>query len=66
MIGSWMLVDKLGRRPILIWGMAGMAATLFSAGLTASFLLDSEEPGAAGNFAILMVVGSVLRRMQNH
>ena len=34
MIGSFALVDRVGRRPILVLGMAGMAASLLTAGLS--------------------------------
>ncbi len=53
-IGSFFLVDKHGRRPILIWGMVGMAASLCSAGLSSMVL----EPGSTtlGNIGIFCVV----------
>lgn len=53
-IGSFFLVDKYGRRPILIWGMVGMAASLCSAGLSSRVM----EPGstALGSVGICCVV----------
>lgn len=51
MIGSFLLVDWLGRRPMLILGMSGMALTL----LVAGFATTSRIPHAGG-VAIACVV----------
>mgnify|MGYP002631337551 CR=1 FL=1 len=51
MLGAFVLVDRLGRRPILAWGMVGMAFTLLTAGLTNVALPD------AGGVAIACVIG---------
>jgi len=34
-IGGFGLVDRLGRRSLLVWGMAGMAVTMLVGGITA-------------------------------
>ena len=52
MFGAFFLVDRLGRRPILVWGMIGMATTLLSAGLATAVMGD-----AAGGVAIACVIG---------
>lgn len=52
-IGSFYLADRVGRRPLLIWGMLGMAVSMLAAGV-AGFLANSYTP--AGILVILMVV----------
>eukprot|EP01047_Picozoa_sp_COSAG01_P031543 COSAG01_NODE_2244_length_8081_cov_4.590829_2_plen_180_part_00 len=47
MVGSFLLVDRLGRRPILVLGMAAMAASLLVAGT-----------GVGGTAAIVCVATS--------
>lgn len=62
-IGGFGLADRLGRRPLLIWGMAGMAITMIVGGITAlaadTESEDGEEqfPKAAGMLIIAMVAG---------
>ena len=53
MLGSFLLVDRLGRRPLLIWGMAGMAAALLVAGL-ANVLLEDAGAIAIGCVILYM------------
>ena len=52
MVGSFLLVDWLGRRPMLIFGMAGMALSLLVAGIAISTGMPH-----AGGVAIACVVG---------
>merc|ERR1711920_1090273 len=63
-IGGFGLVDRLGRRSLLIWGMAGMALTMIVGGITALTAEthvgpDGEEQlsKTAGLLIIAMVAG---------
>jgi len=63
-IGSFGLVDRLGRRSLLIWGMAGMALTMLVGGVTALVAETYDGPDgeehlskSAGFVIIAMVVG---------
>eukprot|EP00418_Pyrodinium_bahamense_P008515 CAMPEP_0179116434 /NCGR_PEP_ID=MMETSP0796-20121207/54615_1 /TAXON_ID=73915 /ORGANISM="Pyrodinium bahamense, Strain pbaha01" /LENGTH=538 /DNA_ID=CAMNT_0020814719 /DNA_START=68 /DNA_END=1682 /DNA_ORIENTATION=+ len=62
-IGSFCLVDWVGRRTLLVWGMLGMSVTLLAGGiigLTAETTVDGGEEhvsAAAGYAIIAMVVG---------
>jgi len=53
-IGGFGLADRLGRRSLLIWGMAGMALTMLVGGILA---LASDAEGACGVAVIAMVGG---------
>eukprot|EP01052_Picozoa_sp_SAG31_P039399 SAG31_NODE_5458_length_2526_cov_1.195715_2_plen_555_part_00 len=54
MIGSFVFVDKTGRRPILMWGMVGMAASLLAAGMSSSLLqVGSSAAGSIGIFCVV-------------
>merc|ERR550525_1679548 len=46
-IGGFFLVDRLGRRSLLIYGMSAMALTMLSGGLVA--LLSETSVDAEGN-----------------
>merc|ERR1712039_279680 len=55
-IGGFDLVDRAGRRTLLIWGMAGMALSMLAGGIVA--LAAGEHPSqAAGYVIIAMIVG---------
>merc|ERR1712190_12523 len=63
-IGGFILVDRLGRRSLLIWGMLGMGLTLITGGVIDLVVpkeigSDGEEPipRAAGYVIIAIVVG---------
>merc|ERR1719401_2523927 len=63
-IGGFILVDRLGRRSLLIWGMAGMALTMLVGGTTALVAETHEGPDGdeqlskgAGLVIVAMVVG---------
>lgn len=60
-IGGFGLVDRLGRRSLLIWGMVGMALTMLVGGTTAlvadSQSQDGKLPESAGLVIVAMVVG---------
>merc|ERR1711920_86509 len=63
-IGGFGLVDRLGRRSLLIWGMAGMALTMLVGGTTALFAETHEGPNGeeqlsrgAGLVIVAMVAG---------
>merc|ERR1712061_402264 len=60
-IGGFGLVDRLGRRSLLVWGMAGMALTMLVGGTTAlvadSQSHDGQLPESAGLVIVAMVVG---------
>jgi len=63
-IGSFGLVDRVGRRPLLIWGMLGMAITMLVGGfvaLNASTDIDNDGneivSAVAGYTIIAMVMG---------
>merc|ERR1712060_1032634 len=63
-IGGFGLVDRLGRRSLLIWGMAGMALTMLVGGTTALVAETHEGPNGdeqlsrgAGLVIVAMVVG---------
>ena len=52
MLGSFALVDRVGRRPILLLGMTGMATTLLVAGAATTAGLEG-----AGGIAVACVIG---------
>ena len=52
MLGSFLLVDRLGRRPLLLFGMSGMAVTLLVAGAATTARVEG-----AGGIAIACVIG---------
>lgn len=52
-LGAFVLVDRYGRRPLLVGGMAGMAMALLMAGLVT---MRSGGGGGAGGVAISCVV----------
>lgn len=54
-IVSLWLIDRVGRRPLLIAGLIGMAFSLFILGI--SFLSKSESSGLTAIFALLIYVG---------
>merc|ERR1711972_963502 len=58
-IGGFGLVDRVGRRALLIWGMVGMAATMLVGGVTALVADDGTEhlPRGCGYLVIVMAVG---------
>jgi len=53
-IGGFGLVDRLGRRTLLIWGMAGMALSMLSGGIVA--LIAGEHPSQGEGYAIITMV----------
>ncbi|MBU6446750.1 MAG: MFS transporter, partial [Verrucomicrobia bacterium] len=53
-IALW-LIDRVGRRPLLIAGLIGMAGSLFILGL--SFLSQGHASGLTAIFAMLIYVG---------
>lgn len=53
-ISLW-LIDRVGRRPLLVAGLIGMAFSLFILGI--SFLSKSESSGLTAVFALLIYVG---------
>lgn len=55
-IGGFFLVDRLGRRPLLIWGMAGMALTMVVGGVVA-LAAGEEVSQTAGYLIVAMVMG---------
>eukprot|EP00928_Gymnodinium_smaydae_P068865 TRINITY_DN5215_c0_g4_i1.p1 TRINITY_DN5215_c0_g4~~TRINITY_DN5215_c0_g4_i1.p1 ORF type:complete len:574 (+),score=85.04 TRINITY_DN5215_c0_g4_i1:47-1723(+) len=62
-IGGFVLADRLGRRSLLIWGMAGMALTMLVGGSVALAVGNRDEDGrehlpvTEGYVVIAMVVG---------
>jgi len=52
-IGSFYLADRIGRRPLLVWGMIGMAVSMLVAG-GAGFMANSHK--FAGVLVIVMVI----------
>merc|ERR1712060_472778 len=58
-IGSFGLVDRVGRRALLIWGMVGMAATMLVGGITALAADDGSGhlPRGLGYLVIVMAIG---------
>jgi len=63
-IGGFGLVDRLGRRSLLIWGMVGMSLTMLVGGVTALVAETHEGPDGeeqlskgAGLVIVAMVVG---------
>merc|ERR1712228_550203 len=55
-IGGFGLVDRVGRRSLLIWGMAGMALSMLVGGTVALVVGENPSQGA-GYVIIAMVVG---------
>ena len=55
MVGSFLLVDRLGRRSILMWGMGAMALSLLTAGFA-----NLVWPRSSGGVAIICVIGYML------
>merc|ERR1719277_867332 len=60
-IGGFGLVDRLGRRSLLIWGMAGMAVTMLVGGATA--LLAETHDGPDGEEHLSKSAGYVIIAM---
>merc|ERR1712060_63560 len=58
-IGGFGLVDRVGRRALLIWGMVGMAGTMLVGGITALAADDGSGhlPRGWGYLVIVMAVG---------
>jgi len=55
-IGGFGLVDRLGRRTLLIWGMAGMALSMLAGGIVALVAGEHTSEGGAGYVIIAMIV----------
>jgi len=57
-IGGFGLVDRLGRRTLLIWGMAGMALSMLAGGIVA--LVAGEHPSQSAGYAIIAMIVSYM------
>jgi len=62
-IGGFVLVDRIGRRSLLIWGMLGMSVTLITGGivaLAADKHLDADGHEVIDETAGMVIIGTVV------
>jgi sugar porter (SP) family MFS transporter len=56
-VAIWLL-DKAGRRPLLLWSVAGMTIALVLLGM--GFALRADEPGAGGGLGLVTAISLML------
>ncbi|CAE7803292.1 HXT5, partial [Symbiodinium necroappetens] len=60
-LGSFLLVDRAGRRPLLLWGMVSMCVTMLVGGVVA--VVAQDETGHIGEAAGYTIVSMIVMYM---